>query len=308
MQNPKVSNVPTHVPNTKSSAVYGNLSRQRNAVEIDATRSQLYHPSVADLASQCSSSTNILEVFHGQTNCHQLSHLPNPESSECLPKRQANSTAHTQHSLKTEKNRDLRLHFRDILSVGDTQSFSKRTRPNVTWASHKFPPNLVSPRKQENSTSSSSSSSVAQSPRQGKLVSKSLSQFPSRQFTQNKVKTTSYARSNKHASHTGEITTALVHTRLANPDLSSASLSKLTPSTIKIVKESKGKPPMNDTGNRQGYKRIEREHLPVAPVIKKRHSSIKQDSSLTLMPTSKPLVPSLGIASRVSLTQKPLLQ
>ena len=275
-------------------------------MEIDTSHSQLYHPSVTDLASQCNSSANILEVFHGQTNCHQLSHLPNPETSdsESLPKRQAKSFAHTQRSLRADKNRDMHLHFRDILSVNDTQSFHKQTRPNVTWASHKFPPNLMSPMKQDTSHSSSGSSSTVQSPgqvRQGKLVSKSLNQVSSsRHVADNKVQSSR----NKIVSHTGEITSSLVHTRLDNPELSSSSLSKLTPSTIKTIKESKGKPHIDYAGNRQGDKQMK--HLPVAPGIRKRHSGMKQDSSLTLMPTSKSLVPSVGIVSRVKLSQKPL--
>ena len=240
-------------------------------------------PSTAQLHQAFSSlptkSTPILEVYHGQASTNH--HLPNPTSPDSPP-----TTIKTSHKHPGPDNQTNPYHFQDLVNIDDTHPVKGQKRPSVKWASHRFPMNLVPSANQD---------AVKQVTSSSKQRQQHVCNAQAR-----KLRAASFPRARNTQVHLGSD----VPSPYGLLDLSAASFSKIPPKS----KGSSMKPQQNENrglkGQREGMSHaISYDHLAHAQGLGKNRSK-HQTTSVHLMPTSKALVPTLGIYSRTTLAQR----
>lgn len=224
-------------------------------------------------------SASILEVFHGHSP--SKNNLPHPASPD-FPSSIQHTPTHSKTGLKIQTS-SRPLQFKDVINMEETMSHKSQKKPNVRWASHSIPTNIMlSGLSREKRCSTDSSQQKRQS-----VVSTLLAQT---------AREGSFPRTRQvHLS--GDI----ILSASGSHDLSATSFSRITPNAnvsssnmqhmYSNSKESKAQVPTTSVSHRNS--------------IRARSDQLKKEtSSLSLMPTSIALVPSLGIYSRTALAQR----
>lgn len=255
--------------------MYGDKFRQRHSQSLQLGPSLPLKPT-----PHSNFSTNPLEVHHGQSEPHQLNHLPCPDVLDSLPLLPKTSTVlgHRHDNRQAHQ-------FRDILSFDDTRNFHQQRKSTVMWASNKFPERPVNSVKQCDTADSlpASSSPASQPPGQRNMFSKSFNGFySSKHAAHGNLKTASFPRpSNKHTD------TNKRHSQLGIADLPRAPI--LSPALLVTGKAGSAKSMSYQHQYGQVLNKLltSKENFPAAPVTGQgRTSKESEDTCPACQPQS----------------------
>jgi len=167
------------------------------------------------------------------------------------------------------KNSPYAVQFKDIINISETQCLKSQKKPSVRWASHKFPANLVPGPNQD------PLKVVKQSPKQRRQKIQPANAVQGKQKSLTRAKNVHFVDNPLQG--------------LFNYSSTSLSRPKAAP-----------KEPQNE--NKAQKETLT--HTVSHEQLRKPPRGRNRSSPLNLMPTSKALMPSLGIYSRTSLAQR----